>query len=470
MNPDVAAAVGRLRSEGVLTEAQAVRFGRVARGELVSVRPELRLLLYGGVLAVMGGVSSLVQQNLDRIGPVAIAAALGLAAAAALLWAFRHAPPFSWAEAPSPNLAFDYILLLGVLLTGATLAYTEVKFATFGAAWSAHLLLMSLFAGSVAVRGDSRVVAGIALSTFAAWRGVEASPLQSAFWTSGGGEGPLRLQAVITGLLFVGLGLVLVRTGKKAHFEPLCLHLGWLLILGAILSGIGEGESGTAFRLALLVVGYRPLRGGVPGRPLPALRHGPDRRLCRSERARGPRAFPSFFAFGWFSGTGRPSRAGAARGSASDEGTGMREDAALADRRFEVREAARGWRRAHAIDEAALARVYAASPEDRSRLGLIFRLLVFGFTIMAANSCFGGFGLVIATAGEHAGAALLTLFGVALVAATEYQLGPLRRRQRAPRRRPPSSAFSYLTGGLSLVPVRGFLRQPGDVSTLPSGS
>lgn len=303
MNPDVAAAVGRLRSEGVLTEAQAERFGRVARGELVSVRPELRLLLYGGVLAVMGGVSSLVQQNLDRIGPVAIAAALALAAAAALLWAFRHAPPFSWGEAPSPHLAFDYILLLGVLLTGATLAYTEVKFATFGAAWSAHLLVMSLFAGAVAVRGDSRVVAGIALSTFAAWRGVEASPLERAFWESGGAEGPLRLQAVLTGLLFVGLGILLVRTGRKPHFEPVAMHLGWLLILAAILSGIGESESGTAFRLALLAVGsglcvaaFRAGRFPLFGMGLIAAYVGLSALVAEG--------LPELLAFGWFSGTG----------------------------------------------------------------------------------------------------------------------------------------------------------------------
>jgi len=78
VNPDVAAAVERLGREGTLTPGQAALFGRVARDELVSVRPELRAVLYGGVLAVMGGVGVLVQQNLDRLGPVAIAVGLWL--------------------------------------------------------------------------------------------------------------------------------------------------------------------------------------------------------------------------------------------------------------------------------------------------------------------------------------------------------------------------------------------------------
>ena len=73
MSPDVAAAVGRLERAGVLSAGQAARLGRVARGELVSVRAELRLLHYAGVLVLMAGVGLLVQQNLDRIGPVAIA-------------------------------------------------------------------------------------------------------------------------------------------------------------------------------------------------------------------------------------------------------------------------------------------------------------------------------------------------------------------------------------------------------------
>ncbi len=254
MNPDVADAVLRLGRSGVLTREQALPLRRAARGELVSVRPELRLLLYGGVLAVMGGVGLLVQQNLDRIGPLAIAIALSAGALGALAWALWHAPPFSWGPSPSTHLGFDYILLLGVLLTGAALAYIELNFTALGANWSYHLLVISLFAAALAVRGDSRVVASIALTTFAAWRGVSSSPLDRAFWSAGAGT--LRVNGIVTGLFFVVLGIALVRSRRKAHFEPVAMHLGWLLVLATILSGIGEsGEPGTAFRLGLFVVG-----------------------------------------------------------------------------------------------------------------------------------------------------------------------------------------------------------------------
>ncbi len=305
MSPEVAAAVERLSRDGVLTPEQAGPVGRVARGELVSVRPELRLFLYGGVLAVMGGVGLLVQQNLDRIGPVAIAAGLWIAAAAALLWALRHAPPFSWGPAASPHLAFDYILLLGVLLTGAALAYVEVKFTPLGAAWGIHLLVMSLFAAVLAVRGDSRIVAGVALTTFAAWRGVSASPLERGFWTFGEGESWLRINAALTGILFVALGYVLVRSERKGHFEPVAAHLGWLLVLGAILSGIGEsGAAGTAFRLGLLVVGAGLAAGAFRFGRFPLFGMGLVAAYIGLSALVVTAVHEEFLAFLWFTGTG----------------------------------------------------------------------------------------------------------------------------------------------------------------------
>jgi hypothetical protein len=254
MNPDVADAVGRLAQSGVLSPDQAASLGRVARGEVVSVRAELRLLHYAGVLAVTAGVGLLVQQNLDRIGPVAIACALWAAAIGALVWAARHLPRFSWGESPSTHLAFDYILLLAVLLTGAALGYVEVQFTPLGPGWRHHLLLVAVLAGVLAVRGDSKLVASVALSTFAAWRGVSASLFEHALW--GAPEAAVRANAFVVGLAFVTLGHALVRTRRKPHFEPVPTYLGWLLMLSAIVAGLDDGGAAeVASRAALFAVG-----------------------------------------------------------------------------------------------------------------------------------------------------------------------------------------------------------------------
>jgi hypothetical protein len=264
MNPDIAAAIPKLVEAGALPPSVAPRLLRVARGELVSVYWELRALLYMGVLLITGGVGLLVKENLDHIGPVAIAALIGLVAAAALGWVIRVAPPFSWREVPSPNLGFDYMLLLGVLLAAADLAFIEVKFTPLGAAWAWHLLIVAAFTALAAFRFDSRIIFSLALSTFAAWRGVSAARFGVDLWFKE--ESAVRWNAIACGVLFAVLGLFLKRTGRKAHFEPAAVTLGWLLILAGLGSGMwGGGWISYAFALllcgaALAVGAYRRLR------------------------------------------------------------------------------------------------------------------------------------------------------------------------------------------------------------------
>jgi hypothetical protein len=126
----------------------------------------------------------------------------------------------------------------------------------------------------------------------------------------------------------------------------------------------------------------------------------------------------------------------------------MRADAAEAERRHEVREAAAGWLRAGAIDEATCAKIVAAFPDDRSRLGPVFRVLVFGFTIVAVSGFFGLFGLAVAAAGQGAAITVMILFGLTLVGATEFQVGSLKRTQGGTESATAFLGLCYLIGGL----------------------
>ena len=273
MNPDIANAIPKLVESGILPPEKAPLLLRVARRELVSVQGELRMLLYAGVLLLTAGVGLLVKENLDRIGPVAIAAGIGLAAAAALAWVWRVAPPFSWQEVRSPNLSFDYILLLGLLLAAADLAYIEVQFTPLGLNWTWHLLIVALFTGLAAFRFDSRIAFSLALSTFAAWRGVAMARFGPALlWDRA--EEAVRWNAIACGVLFVVLGFVLKKTNRKAHFEPLAVYLGWLLILGGLASGMGESGAWGAYTSALLLCGAALAVGAYRFRRFPLFAFG----------------------------------------------------------------------------------------------------------------------------------------------------------------------------------------------------
>jgi hypothetical protein len=254
MSPDVARAIPHLRERGILSEAGARFLLRVARGELVSVYADLRLVLYAGVALVVSGVGLLVQENLHRLGPIAIAAGVGIAAAVSLGWTARLAPSFSWGPTVSPHVAFDYILLLGVLLASADLAYVESQFTPLGPNWPWHLLFVSLAMAAIAVRFDSRVVFSLALSTFASWRGVTVSIVERDFWSNFAAA--TRLNTTACGLLFVALGLVMARTDRKAHFEPVATYLGLILVLVSLASGaLTDDPAFGLWNVSLLLVG-----------------------------------------------------------------------------------------------------------------------------------------------------------------------------------------------------------------------
>jgi hypothetical protein len=240
VNRSLLQAIDRLRTRGTLTGVQADVFGRIARGELVSVRLELQVALWAGVTLVAAGAGVLVKENLGRLGPVAIGGSIALAAALCLWYVVRTAPAFSWGAVASPALAFDYVLLLAVLLIGTDLAYLETQYRLLGPNWPWHLLLLSLIQLGFAFRFDSRAVLSLALASFAAWRGVALSfhdglPLR-------GNEAVIRVDALAIGALFIALGTLLKRGGRKAHFEPTCGNLGLLLLLGAAVAGVYGGS------------------------------------------------------------------------------------------------------------------------------------------------------------------------------------------------------------------------------------
>jgi hypothetical protein len=253
MRHEVLEELPELVEAGVLTPAQAAELAREARGEVVSVHGELRALLYAGVLLVAAGAGLLIRERFDQIGPLAIALGLGAAALGCLAWVVRRAPPFSWQSVPSPDLAFDYVLLLGVLLAASDLAFVEWQFRPSRELWTWHFLVVALGAGFAAFRYDSRVVLSVALSSFAAWRGVSASGIAR-------GQDfdalDVRWNAIACGALFVALAAVLERFDRKRHFEPVMAFTGWMLVLGALASGIEEWRGGTdGWAWALLVVG-----------------------------------------------------------------------------------------------------------------------------------------------------------------------------------------------------------------------
>jgi hypothetical protein len=122
----------------------------------------------------------------------------------------------------------------------------------------------------------------------------------------------------------------------------------------------------------------------------------------------------------------------------------MRQDVEAADRRHDVRSAARAWFRAGAIGSAALEAILKDYPDDRSRARPAFRVLFFLFTLLAAGSAFAVLAVNDAGMGP-----LLWLFALASIALTEVQVGELRRSSAGAEEATALLAFGFSVAALA---------------------
>jgi hypothetical protein len=268
-SPEVARETPELVRAGVLTPERAAPLLAAARGDLVTVRAELRALLGLGVLLVTAGVGLFLKEHHDALGPATIAALLAFTAAGCLVAVARRSPPFTWERVTEPDWLVDGLLLLAIGLVGADLAWIEVQFTPLGADWAWHLLLMSAVTAALAVRFDSAAAWTLALSTFAAWRGVAVTPTaQNLERTLLRGEGALRWNLLACAAVFALAGWALERHDRKSHFEPATTFLAALAAGIAFASGLGEAALWPLWAVALAGLGFGVARHAFARRRL----------------------------------------------------------------------------------------------------------------------------------------------------------------------------------------------------------
>ena len=154
------------RAAGAIDEAASARLIAVERREVFSIYAELRVLTWGGVMLLAGGVGVLVSKHLDQIGPVVIATAIALASAACYAFAW-------WKRSRAASLFDEYILLLGALLLSADVGYIESQFHLLDAQCPRHFLLLAVLHGAGAYLFGSRMLLSLSITALAAWIGVE---------------------------------------------------------------------------------------------------------------------------------------------------------------------------------------------------------------------------------------------------------------------------------------------------------
>lgn len=120
----------------------------------------------------------------------------------------------------------------------------------------------------------------------------------------------------------------------------------------------------------------------------------------------------------------------------------MRVDAVVSDRHRAVRLAARDWRKAGLVDDAAVAEVDRRFPDDRVRAGLVLRLLLFVFAFIACTATVGLFRFI----DRHW--SVLLMMGLVFWALTELQTRRFRRCGGGTEEATSLFAVAFTSGGL----------------------
>ncbi len=199
-----------------------------------SVHQELRAAIYIGVLLITAGVGLTIRQYFAQLGDIAIVGSLTVGALAAFLYCFLKGKPYSNGEVESPNILFDYVLLLGCTLYAADVGYIETQFHVLGDSWHNYLLVSAALFFFLAYRFDNRLVLSMALSTLAAWFGFQLSVSFLSF------HKVYRESAIAYSLVTFALGSLSHRLAVKKHFFDIYLNFTVHFLLVALLSGVAQ--------------------------------------------------------------------------------------------------------------------------------------------------------------------------------------------------------------------------------------
>lgn len=137
------------------------------RREVFSVYPELRIAGWLGATTLAAAAGIVVTNNLERIGPLALAILMALAAVACYAW--------TWLRRARASVVDDYVLLLGALLVSGDVAFVESQFHLFDANWKHHLLIVAIFHALGAYAYGSRMLLSLSVVALAAWIGYDTS-------------------------------------------------------------------------------------------------------------------------------------------------------------------------------------------------------------------------------------------------------------------------------------------------------
>ncbi len=208
----------QLHTEGLLSDHSFEKIKEASGKKLISLHWDIRTLLYLGVLLLSGGLGILIYKNIDSIGHQVILAFIALICAASFLYCIKTKLPFAASKVESPNVYFDYVLLLGCLTFASFIAYLQFQYNVFGTKYGLATFLPMLVLFFSAYFFDHLGILSLAITNLAAWIGITVTPLK-LLRANDFNSISIIYSGLFLGAFLIALAFVSKWKGVKPHYE-----------------------------------------------------------------------------------------------------------------------------------------------------------------------------------------------------------------------------------------------------------
>ncbi|MGC4038987.1 MAG: DUF2157 domain-containing protein [Chitinophagaceae bacterium] len=231
----------KLNKEGLISDNSLSKIKTTDQVKPFSLHWELTTILYLGVLILTGGLGVLVYKNIDTIGHQVILAFIALISGGCFFYCLKNKAPYSTSKVESPNIGFDYILLLACLTFVIFIGYLQYQYHVFGERFGLATFIPMAVLFFCAYFFDHLGVLTLAITNLCAWAGITVTPLEILRENDFSNE-RLIVAGIILGVGLIGAGILTRKNNFKAHFEFTYTNFGMNLLFISVLAAMFEFE------------------------------------------------------------------------------------------------------------------------------------------------------------------------------------------------------------------------------------
>jgi hypothetical protein len=229
----------------------------------VSVHWDLRTLLYLGIVLLTTAVGILIYKNIDTIGHQAMLTIIASVCIMCFGYCIKNSNGYSDKKIESPNIWFDYVLLLGCLLLLTFLGYIQYEYNVFGNRWGLALFIPMVMLFIAAYYFDHLGVLSLAITNLAAWAGISVTPLK-ILKENDFNNTHIIYAGLAVGIMLVALSLMSQHKNIKAHFAFTYKNFGTHILFISLLALMFHFENiYLVWFIVLAVVGFLFIKNAV---------------------------------------------------------------------------------------------------------------------------------------------------------------------------------------------------------------